>query len=314
MWLRFSVLSLALVTACSGKDEPTSGERACRDLQAKLSECLLLAACDSNQPCAAECAAHAECADLTASVPSGSYLACLAVCSGAGPDDFVCKDAKGFVHQSAVCNGQYECRDGSDEANCGAASSAGTSSGGASAGGSGAGGSGASGAGAGGSGAGGSGAGGSGAGGSGAGGAGAAVGGGSSGASCDALVAHELAACPTLSQNSELEQCAQDTLLYAPEGCGAAWNDYLSCASESPFSCDQGTTGCDSFVTGDLSCQSQFVQRTACTRVRGSDARCSAAAPYAFGCLAAIPSGCSELPATGGAAIACCPTFAPPQN
>ena len=298
MWLRFSVLSIVLATACSGKDQPSSGESACQDLQAKLAECHLQAACDSNQPCAAECAAKADCADLTASVPSGSYLACLALCSGAGPDDFVCKDAKSFVNKAAVCNGQYECRDGSDEANCGAGGSAGTSSGGASGAGAGASGAGASGAGA-----------------SGAGGGMANVGGGTSGsASCEALAEHELAACPTLSRNSELQQCAQDTLLYAPEGCEAAWNQYLTCAIENSFSCDQGTTACDSFVTGYSACQSQFVQRTACTRVRGNDGRCSAAQPYAFGCLASIPTGCSQLPDTGGAAIACCPTFPPPQN
>ena len=46
---------------------------------------------------------------------------CIAICSGAKPDDFICKDGTEFLDKSGVCNGRVQCSDGSDEADCGAA-------------------------------------------------------------------------------------------------------------------------------------------------------------------------------------------------
>jgi len=114
------LISLVLWAACGGDDKPTEGEKACDALEAKLDECRLTttAKCNTEQPCAVRCAAAAECAQLTAAQPSGSLLQCIAGCSGAGPGDFVCADGRKFTSQAAVCDGQFQCLDGSDEADC----------------------------------------------------------------------------------------------------------------------------------------------------------------------------------------------------
>jgi len=98
----------------------SAGEKACKDFEAKLTQCQLVASgtCDTNEPCVAECAAKADCTQLTENPPTGSYLSCVAACSGAGPDDFICKDGKAFVKKAGVCDGQFQCLDGSDEAGC----------------------------------------------------------------------------------------------------------------------------------------------------------------------------------------------------
>jgi hypothetical protein len=117
--MRVWTLIPCVIIACSSSSEPSSGEKACQDLTAKLAQCHLMVAgtCNPAQACVVECAAQADCSQLTAT-PSGSYLACIASCSGAGPDDFICKDARAFIHKSAVCDGRAQCPDGSDEADC----------------------------------------------------------------------------------------------------------------------------------------------------------------------------------------------------
>jgi hypothetical protein len=118
--MRVWALIPLIVIACGSSDGPSSGEKACQDLAAKLAQCHLMnaAACNPAQACVVECAAQAECAQLTSPVPSGSYLSCVAACSGAGPDDFICKDARAFIPKGAVCDGRAQCPDGSDEADC----------------------------------------------------------------------------------------------------------------------------------------------------------------------------------------------------
>jgi len=117
-----TIFSLVVTASCSSDSGPSEGEKACQDLQAKLAECQLTlqGTCNSNEPCAVECAAKSDCAQLTASAPTGSYLTCVAACSGAGQNDFICKDGKAFVNKAAVCDGKPQCPDGSDEADCGA--------------------------------------------------------------------------------------------------------------------------------------------------------------------------------------------------
>ena len=283
-----------LVSAGCGSNKGTSaGDKACQDLQAKLDECHLQvkgSVCNATEPCSVECAAHADCSQLGAT-PTGSYLACIATCSGASATDFVCKDASGFVHQGAVCDGTPQCLDGSDEANCGGNGTGGASNGtgGAS------------------------------------GGASGGIGGTSGGANsdagsapapspeCQAFVAHEITACPTLSRDTELLACAESTKEYAPEGCGTAWNAFIGCAANAAFSCTDGPSGCDTQMSGYFSCASKFVQKTGCDRL-GTDERCTdPTKPYLFGCLGGTaPSNCVLLPPTGGAPEACCSEFAPP--
>lgn len=60
----------------------------------------------------------ADCNQLVQTQPVGTYLDCIASCSGAGPDDFVCADGRQFVRMAGVCDGQYQCLDGSDEVGC----------------------------------------------------------------------------------------------------------------------------------------------------------------------------------------------------
>ena len=118
--------------------------------------------------------------------------------------------------------------------------------------------------------------------------------------------------CSSLSKTAELAQCESDYLLYMPEGCGGPWSAFLTCETAAPFTCDQGPTGCDAAQNAYFACQSKFAARTGCSRLGALDAKCGAAAPYAFGCLGAIPAGCTALPPTGGATVACCPAFGPP--
>lgn len=116
----------ATLVACGNSDTTSStseGEKACQDLQAKAAQCglMLAGACNTNAPCAAECQAQASCDELKSGTPSDSLVRCIAMCEGAGPDDFICKDGKAYVKKAGVCDGHYQCDDGSDEANCGGA-------------------------------------------------------------------------------------------------------------------------------------------------------------------------------------------------
>lgn len=125
----FTLIPLLLTLACGGSDSPSEGEKACDDLAAKLEQCRLTmpGTCNTGEPCGVRCAVMADCSQLTASSPSGSYLACIGVCSGAGPDDFMCEDGKRFIGKAGLCDGQFQCLDGSDEVACGATNDAGGS-------------------------------------------------------------------------------------------------------------------------------------------------------------------------------------------
>jgi hypothetical protein len=297
-----------VVVACGNSDDKSAGDKACEDLSARLASCSLTiqGVCNSSEPCAVDCAAQASCDQLKASVPSGSFLSCVAACSGAAPDDFVCKDAKGFVKKAGVCDGTPQCLDQSDEADCpdGPAGSGG--SGGASGGSGGTSGSG--------------GVSGNGTGGAADGGPGGVSGDGTDGGAsvsaspeCQAMIANEIAGCATLDEDIELRQCAKRFSQYGPEGCGEAWKAYVDCATKAPFDCDAGPSGCDDELSGALHCDSQFAARTQCTRLDSRDDTCAAATPYSFGCLGAIPSGCVLAPSAGSSAtFACCRAFVAP--
>jgi hypothetical protein len=88
------------------------------------------AQCNDDQPCAVRCYARGECSEISGPMPTGSVLQCLAMCSGAGSDDFVCADGRQFVNQRAMCDGQFHCLDGSDEMGCPGGGTAGTGTGG----------------------------------------------------------------------------------------------------------------------------------------------------------------------------------------
>lgn len=112
------ILSAAIVVAACACNSQSAGEKACQDLSAKLAQCGLTlpadTACNEGQPCLVECAVNASCAELAARSPTGSYLFCLAECGG----DFVCADGTHFIKKTAVCDGQPQCPDGSDELHC----------------------------------------------------------------------------------------------------------------------------------------------------------------------------------------------------
>jgi hypothetical protein len=284
--VKISLISvvLLLIAGCGSDTATSTGERACQDLQAKVAACGLNSAggCNPEHACSAECAAHASCDQLKAGTPSGSYLSCVAACSGAGPGDFVCNDASGYVKQAGVCDGVAQCHDGSDERNCGDAG-ANRSSGGA----------------------------------GGSSGTTAASGdrdgsvsSGGASSECQAFVAHELSLCPSYSQDGELRSCEVATAEYGPEGCGTAWNDFLNCAAKAPFStCDEGPTGCDAAMASYFTCQSEFVRKTGCARL-DTDSLCTQDRPYLFDCPGAVPNNCAPLSGRGGEV--CCSPFAAP--
>ena len=110
-----------------GSDEETSGEKICRQVEAKLTECGLMIdpafrcrADTATQQCAGQCLIDAPCAELTSNATDTNYIRCQAECSGAGPDDFICANGEAFLPQSELCNGVPQCPDGSDETSCGA--------------------------------------------------------------------------------------------------------------------------------------------------------------------------------------------------
>jgi hypothetical protein len=114
------VVFVFLWAGCGSSDSgPSEGEKACQELQAKLQQCGLTAICDTNEPCSARCAINADCTEIVQKPIDGPYMKCIAACSGAHPDDFICKDGKRVVRKEGVCDGQFQCLDGSDEANCG---------------------------------------------------------------------------------------------------------------------------------------------------------------------------------------------------
>jgi len=116
-------VGLALVWGgCGSSDSaPSEGDKACQDFEAKLAQCNIQAqgVCNSSQPCTVKCAAEADCNQILESPPTGSHLACLGECTGVGADAFACKDGKKIVARAGVCNGDFNCLDGSDEENCG---------------------------------------------------------------------------------------------------------------------------------------------------------------------------------------------------
>jgi hypothetical protein len=130
-------------------------------------------------------------------------------------------------------------------------------------------------------------------------------------AQCMAWAASETAQCGNTYTASTIDDCVSGEALYPPEGCGAEWESYVTCATHATYSCANGPNGCDTQENAYNACQSRFVSATSCDRLPDQDGKCSATAPYGFGCLSSVPSECMQLPPTGGTTVACCPAFAP---
>ena len=136
--------------------------------------------------------------------------------------------------------------------------------------------------------------------------------GGAVSAACTAWANHDVAQCPSDDPAATIDDCTQSESLYQPEGCGAEWSAYVTCVTQATYSsCANGPDGCDTQHDAYFACQSRFTSATSCSRLPAQDGKCSASAPYGYGCLGALPAGCVQLPPTGGATLACCPAFAP---
>lgn len=128
-WAFLGVLSLVGVVGCGSSDSGTGANGApvqvCTDAASKLTSCGFKAtqnACDSKSSvlmlCEAKCIANAQCADISALTTKNELTICNAQCQGAGPDDFICDDVTGYVGKGGVCDGKFQCQDGSDEKHC----------------------------------------------------------------------------------------------------------------------------------------------------------------------------------------------------
>ena len=57
-----------------------------------------------------------QCDEIRGSPPNPFYV-CQANCQGVS-DPFFCKNGRQFLPKSEVCNGAFQCQDGSDEEGC----------------------------------------------------------------------------------------------------------------------------------------------------------------------------------------------------
>jgi hypothetical protein len=140
---------------------------------------------------------------------------------------------------------------------------------------------------------------------------GALTGDGSVPPACVAWANHDVAQCPSDDPAATIAECTQGDSLYVPEGCGAEWSAYVTCATQATYSssCSNGPTTCNTQQSAYSACQSRFTASTGCSRVPDQDAKCGTSTPYGYACLSTLPAGCVQLPPTGGATIACCPAF-----
>jgi hypothetical protein len=108
---------LLLAAACGSEDEKSESEKPCDQGKAKAAECggrLASGVCDS--PCVLQCVVDATCDDLRGTPPN-PFFVCQAVCQGVS-DPFFCKNGRQVLPKSGVCDGRFQCDDGSDEENC----------------------------------------------------------------------------------------------------------------------------------------------------------------------------------------------------
>jgi len=122
--VRFAVvLAAAAMLRCSEEGQSADGS-ICERAEEKLAECGLSyqegTGCQSTPDCVWMCAFDATCEELENTPPESEYVRCATECSEASAEDFVCADGRGSVIPAAVCDGEEQCRDGSDEAECGA--------------------------------------------------------------------------------------------------------------------------------------------------------------------------------------------------
>lgn len=129
IWTSALGLSFALLSLGCGDDSDDTAdanEQLCMDLTDKLEECKSTLdtsmGCRSTptdaERCSAECVVQGKCAEITGKPGDNSFYRCLAACSGADPDAFICLDGRGYLAARGVCDGEKQCPDGSDEADC----------------------------------------------------------------------------------------------------------------------------------------------------------------------------------------------------
>jgi hypothetical protein len=110
---------------------------------------------------------------------------------------------------------------------------------------------------------------------------------------------------PEDSRAANVADCVQAYRQYEGIGCDDEFDGWVSCTLLPGYDCSTDT-GCEVPQNGYFACGSQATARTLCTRLTSRDTLCQPSTPYAFGCLASIPSGCT-LVEDGGAGIWCCP-------
>jgi hypothetical protein len=110
------VLVLLCAVSCGSDDEKSDNEKLCDQGNAKARECGvgIGGLCDS--PCVVQCVINAQCDEIRGRPPN-PFFVCQASCQGV-TDPFFCENGHQFLPKSEVCNGAFQCLDGSDERNC----------------------------------------------------------------------------------------------------------------------------------------------------------------------------------------------------
>ncbi len=126
-------------------------------------------------------------------------------------------------------------------------------------------------------------------------------------AGCEEVVGQWQLACGD--HGYTMNDCESERSLWVGQHCDQEWSQYAGCAAATAPDCHDGNfPACDAQQRQLSACQSAFVARTKCTRIR-LDEQCSEAAPFALLCLGDSPDkGCVQRgEATPGANPVCCP-------
>jgi len=110
---------------CGGDDESgSSSDKLCKEVDAKVAECNVTfgsGSCQADsalEKCLAQCVVDSPCASLTDDSAESAFVRCGFACQGATADWFICADGQRAIEPRGICDGNFDCGDGSDEASC----------------------------------------------------------------------------------------------------------------------------------------------------------------------------------------------------